>query len=111
MIVVYFSSASKIDSYVHFFFLSENIMEPMILTSVQESKPANRKLKSGMKGGKIPCYIIYVHVHVHNMPRHDKTCFSPMRTKTMKLVSVAEQAGLSLTWSQTPKTDFLVTRL
>ena len=27
------------------------------------------------------------------------------------LVSVAEQAGLSLTWSQTPKTDFLVTRL
>ena len=28
-----------------------------------------------------------------------------------KLVSVAEQAGLSLTWSQTPKTGFLVTRL
>ena len=27
------------------------------------------------------------------------------------LVSVAEQAGLSLTWSQTPKTGFLVTRL
>ena len=27
------------------------------------------------------------------------------------LVSVAEQAGLSLTWSQTPKTGFLMTRL
>ena len=27
------------------------------------------------------------------------------------LVSVAEQAGLSLTWSQTPKTGFLVTGL
>ena len=26
-----------------------------------------------------------------------------------ELVSVAEQAGLSLTWSQPPKTDFLVT--
>ena len=25
------------------------------------------------------------------------------------IVSVAEQAGLSLTWSQTPKTGFLVT--
>ena len=25
--------------------------------------------------------------------------------------TVAEQAGLSLTWSQTPKTGFLVTRL
>ena len=27
------------------------------------------------------------------------------------LASVAEQAGLSLTWSQIPKTGFLVTRL
>ena len=27
------------------------------------------------------------------------------------LVSVAEQAGLSLTWSQTPKTGFLMARL
>ena len=27
------------------------------------------------------------------------------------LVDVAEQTGLSLTWSQTPKTGFLVTRL
>ena len=27
------------------------------------------------------------------------------------LVSVAEQTGLSLTWSQTPNTGFLVTRL
>ena len=27
------------------------------------------------------------------------------------LASVAAQAGLCLTWSQTPKTDFLVTRL
>ena len=29
----------------------------------------------------------------------------------LKLVTVAEQAGLNLTWSQTPKTGFLVTRL
>ena len=29
----------------------------------------------------------------------------------LKLASVAEQAGLSLTWSQTPKTGFLETRL
>ena len=29
----------------------------------------------------------------------------------LQLVSVAEQAGLSLTWSQPPKTGFLVTRL
>ena len=30
---------------------------------------------------------------------------------SLLLVSVAEQAGLSLTWSQSPKTGFLVTRL
>ena len=30
---------------------------------------------------------------------------------SLYLASVAVQAGLSLTWSQTPKTDFLVTRL
>ena len=29
----------------------------------------------------------------------------------LQLVSVVEQAGLSLTWSETPKTGFLVTRL
>ena len=29
----------------------------------------------------------------------------------LQLVSVAEQAGLSLTWSQIPKTGFLVMRL
>ena len=29
----------------------------------------------------------------------------------LQLASVAEQAGLSLIWSQTPKTGFLVTRL
>ena len=29
----------------------------------------------------------------------------------LKLTSIAEQTGLSLTWSQTPKTGFLVTRL
>ena len=29
----------------------------------------------------------------------------------LKLVSVVEKAGLNLTWSQTPKTGFLVTRL
>ena len=28
-----------------------------------------------------------------------------------QLVSVAEQAGLSLTWSETPKTGFVMTRL
>ena len=30
---------------------------------------------------------------------------------SLYLVSVAAQAGLSLTWSQTPKTGFLMTRL
>ena len=30
---------------------------------------------------------------------------------SLYLVSVAEQAGLSLTWLETPKTGFLVTRL
>ena len=30
---------------------------------------------------------------------------------SLYLASAAEQAGLSLTWSQTPKTGFLVTRL
>ena len=29
----------------------------------------------------------------------------------LELVSVAEQSGLSPTWSQTPKTGFLMTRL
>ena len=29
----------------------------------------------------------------------------------LELVSMVAQAGLCLTWSQTPKTDFLVTRL
>ena len=32
-------------------------------------------------------------------------------TSILQLASVAEQAGLSLTWSQTPKTGFLVTCL
>ena len=32
-------------------------------------------------------------------------------SKISKLVSVAEQNGLSRTWSQTPNTGFLVTRL
>ena len=30
---------------------------------------------------------------------------------SLSLASVAEQTGLSITWSQTPKTGFLVTRL
>ena len=33
------------------------------------------------------------------------------KISSIYLVSVAEQAGLSLPWSQTPKTGFLVTRL
>ena len=33
------------------------------------------------------------------------------KSKISRLVSVAEEAGLSLPWSQTPKTGFLVTRL
>ena len=37
--------------------------------------------------------------------------FSISEIQSLKLVSVAEQAGLSLTWSQTPKTGVLVTRL
>ena len=73
-------------------------------------------------------------------PRHEETCFSHMQTTkshprslisifvvhcldsmillvsiskipSLKLVSVAAQAGLSLTWSETPKTGFLVTWL
>ena len=37
--------------------------------------------------------------------------FSIFEISNLYLVSVAVQAGLSLTWSQTPKTGFLVTRL
>ena len=72
-------------------------------------------------------------------PHHEKTCFCHMRTTNAQislisaffvhwqdsitplvvifelsrllLVSVSEQAGLSLPWSQTTKTSFLVTRL
>ena len=33
------------------------------------------------------------------------------KNSRLKLVSGAEQVGLSLTWSETPKTGFLVTRL
>ena len=33
------------------------------------------------------------------------------KISSLYLVSIAEQANLSLTWSQTPKTGFLVTRL
>ena len=36
---------------------------------------------------------------------------SVSKISNLWLVPVAEQAGLCLTWSQTPKTDFLVTRL
>ena len=51
-----------------------------------------------------------------NEPRHDKTCLCHMRTTKAQislriLASVAAQAGLSLPWSQTPKTGFLMTRL
>ena len=34
-----------------------------------------------------------------------------MKKFKIQLVSVAEQVGLSLTWSETPKTGFLVARL
>ena len=68
-------------------------------------------------------------------PRHEKTCICHMRTtkaqislcircldsiiplvsiseiSSLYLASVAEQASLCLTWSQTPKTGFLVTGL
>ena len=33
------------------------------------------------------------------------------KLSSLELVSVAEQTGLSLTWSKSTKTDFLVTRL
>ena len=33
------------------------------------------------------------------------------KVSRLKLASIAEQAGMSLTWSQTPKTGFLVTLL
>ena len=36
---------------------------------------------------------------------------SKSEISSLYLASVAAQAGLSLTWSQTPKTGFLVTRL
>ena len=36
---------------------------------------------------------------------------STSKTSSLYLASVAEQAGLGLPWSQTPKTRFLVTRL
>ena len=61
---------------------------------------------------------------------HEKTCFCHMRTtkadcysllrwyntssfyiQILKPIAVAEQAGLSLNWSEIPKTGFLVTRL
>ena len=68
-------------------------------------------------------------------PRHEKICFSHMRTTKVqislrircldsiiallviakiwkpKLISSAEQASISLTWSKIPKTGFLVMRL
>ena len=70
------------------------------------------------------CYLSYE-------PHHEKTCFSHMRTTKVQIsyldsiiplvsmskisslyqASVAEQAGLSLTWSETLKTGFLVTWL
>ena len=36
---------------------------------------------------------------------------SVTKISSLMLASVAEQVGLSLTWSETPKTGFLVTRL
>ena len=36
---------------------------------------------------------------------------SVTKISSLMLASVADQAGLSLTWSETPKTGFLVTRL
>ena len=36
---------------------------------------------------------------------------SVIKISSLMLASVADQAGLSLTWSETPKTGFLVTRL
>ena len=72
-------------------------------------------------------------VVVINEPRHEKTCFSHSRSLISTfvvryldsimpilakskitrryLISIAEQAGLSLTWPVTTKTSFLVTRL
>ena len=53
-------------------------------------------------------------------PSHEKTCFcldsvkplvSISKVSSLYLASVAAQAGLSLTWSQTPKLGFLVTKL
>ena len=42
--------------------------------------------------------------------RHEKTCFCHMQT-TKAQISLRTRPGLSLTWSETPKAGFLVTRL
>ena len=39
------------------------------------------------------------------------TILAKSKISRLYLVSVAEQTSLSLTWSETPKTGFLVTRL
>ena len=48
--------------------------------------------------------------HVVQYSTKNKISMS-MSISSFQLVSVAEQAGLSVTCSQTPKTGFLVTRL
>ena len=44
-----------------------------------------------------------------SLPRLYNTFVSIYKISRLYLISVAEEAGLSLTWSQTPKTGFLVT--
>ena len=56
-----------------------------------------------------PCNLIsvfFIHCFDRIIP-----LVSTFKISSLRLVSIAVQAGLSLTWSETPKTGFLVRRL
>ena len=72
------------------------------------------------------CFMTYANNKGADQPAHPRSLISTFvvrclystisvlaksKSSSLQLVSVAEQAGLSLTWSKPPKTDFLVTRL
>ena len=76
--------------------------------STQENLPSGFENNKGADQPALPRSLISASVIIGNC--HIKTCYKRSEILIFLLVSVAEQAGLSMARSETPKTEFLRTR-
>ena len=92
--------------------------------SKSSSCPLNSKIYSRLlhKARNIQSYMSHVMRKpvnaISKQQRHRSAClhstkhtFAKFKISRLQLVSVAEQAGLGLTWSQTPKTGFFMAHI